>query len=58
MLEEFAYPEQDQMGDVIFQEDGAPPHGGWRVRRLLDMRFPSHWIGSGGPFPGLQEALM
>ena len=51
MLEEFAYPELDQVGDVIFQQDGAPPHWGLRVRRSLDMRFPGQWIGRGGPIP-------
>ena len=51
MLEEFAYPELDQVGDVIFQQDGAPPYWALRVRRSLDMRFPGQWIGRGGPIP-------
>ena len=34
---------------IIFQQDGAPPHWGSHVRRLLDAAFPNRWIGRGGP---------
>jgi hypothetical protein len=39
MLELFAVP---QTGDnnVIFQQDGAPPHFANVVREFLDMNFP------------------
>ena len=34
---------------VIFQQDGAPPHWGLEVRELLNETFPNRWIGRDGP---------
>ena len=34
---------------IIFQQDGAPPHWGSHVRRILDATFPNRWIGRDGP---------
>jgi hypothetical protein len=47
MLELFAVP---QIGgnNVIFQQDGAPPHFSNVVREFLDVNFPLRWIGKGG----------
>jgi hypothetical protein len=33
----------------FFQQNGAPPHYGTRVRDLLDQQFPLKWIGRRGP---------
>ena len=35
----------------IFQQDGAPPHCGSHVRRILDATFPNRWIERDGPTP-------
>ena len=35
----------------IFQQDGAPPHWGSHVRRVLVVTFPNRWIGRDGPTP-------
>lgn len=35
--------------DIIFQQDGAPPHFGVQVRNYLNFRFPGKWIGRRGP---------
>ena len=35
----------------MFQQDGAPPHWGSRVRRFLDATFPNRWIGRDGLTP-------
>ena len=52
MLEDFAFPDLAQMeDDVIFQQDGAPPHWGLRMRASLDQHLPGQWIGRGGPTP-------
>lgn len=37
------------IGDIWFQQDGAPPHWSISVRRRLDVLFPNHWIGRNGP---------
>lgn len=34
---------------IWFQQDGAPPHFGRRVRQYLNEVFPNKWIGRGGP---------
>ena len=33
----------------MFQQDGAPPHWGSEVHRLLDATFPNRWTGRDGP---------
>jgi hypothetical protein len=47
MLELFAV---SQIGgnNIIFQQDGAPPHFSKVVREFLDVNFPRRWIGRGG----------
>ena len=49
MLEAYAFPKLQGNLDLIFQQDGAPPHWGLRVRGRLDAQFPNKWIGRGGP---------
>ena len=34
---------------VIFQQDGAPPHWGLQVRQFLSETFLDRWIGRDGP---------
>lgn len=36
---------------LVWQQDGAPPHYEIRVRQYLSEKFPSRWIGRGGPIP-------
>jgi hypothetical protein len=44
MLEQFAVPQLlPQQPDVIFQQDGAPPHWSLDVRDFLDGTFPQRW---------------
>jgi hypothetical protein len=48
MLENYLIPQlQDMEGQVIFQQDGVPPHFHTKVRQFLDTTFPE-WIGRGG----------
>lgn len=51
MLETFCTPELNriQNPELFFQQDGAPPHWGLRVRQYLDQHFPNQWIGRDGP---------
>ncbi|GBN39196.1 hypothetical protein AVEN_62234-1 [Araneus ventricosus] len=52
MLEVYAVPQMQQhQPDVIFQQDGAPPHWGMIVRDFLDENFSDRWCGRGGPIP-------
>lgn len=37
------------VGDIWFQQDGAPPHWSRAVRNQLNQMFPQRWIGRGGP---------
>lgn len=37
------------LNEIIFQLDGAPGHWSRFVREFLDEKFPSRWIGRGGP---------
>lgn len=39
------YPDEE----LIFQQDGAPPHYAANVRTFLDETFPNRWIGRRGP---------
>ncbi|GBN36143.1 hypothetical protein AVEN_260616-1 [Araneus ventricosus] len=43
MLQLYAVPQFPE--DVVFQQDGAPPHYGNIVREFLDTTFPQRWIG-------------
>lgn len=35
--------------EIVFQQDGAPPHYAAPVRQFLDDHFPGRWIGRRGP---------
>ena len=55
MLQTQFYPDLQRFippGDlqnIIFQQDGAPPHYSTIVRQWLDEKFHNHWIGRRGP---------
>ncbi|GFU29128.1 DUF4817 domain-containing protein [Trichonephila clavipes] len=50
MLEIYAFLQlQDLQPNVLFQQDGAPPHWGLTVRESLNNSFPQRWIGMDGP---------
>ena len=50
MLQLFAVPQLlEYYPDVIFQQDGAPPHWSLEVRSYLEQTFPGKWIGRDGP---------
>lgn len=34
--------------NILFQQDGAPPHFAWPVREYLDAVFPDRYIDSSG----------
>lgn len=38
----------NQINDIYFQQDGAPPHYSRTVRQYLDEVFPDQWIGRRG----------
>lgn len=39
----------DRRGQLIFQQDGAPPHNKRCVTNFLDRTFPDRWMGRFGP---------
>ena len=45
-----ALPLQQRM-NVIFQQDGAPPHNARMVTEWLDYEFEDKWMGTHGPIP-------
>lgn len=45
---------QDFPANLIFKQDGAPPHLAARVQRYLDINLPQHGIGAGGKWHGPQ----
>jgi len=50
MLRYFFFPKlRDYPENVIFQQDGAPPHFALPVRQYLDTKVPNRWIGRAGP---------
>lgn len=50
MLQLYLLPQlEDHQPNVIFQQDGAPPHWARVVREFLDMHFPGRWVGRDGP---------
>ncbi|GBL94432.1 hypothetical protein AVEN_12207-1 [Araneus ventricosus] len=52
MLEIFAFPQKEGLQpNIIFQQDGAPPHWSLEVREVLDENFPRLWIGRGDAIP-------
>ncbi|GBM55221.1 hypothetical protein AVEN_158109-1 [Araneus ventricosus] len=52
VFEIFAFPQiGDLQSNIIFQQDGVPPHWSLEVRKVLDEKFLRRWIGRGGPIP-------
>lgn len=52
MLETFFWPQVIQLGlstDLVFMQDGAPPHWKKEVRQWLDQHFPHRWMGRASP---------
>ena len=41
--------QREHIGELYFQQDGAPPHYATIVRNWLDDNFPNRWIGCRGP---------
>lgn len=56
MLEQYVFPQLEQIEnennvELLFQQDGAPPHFSLQVRGILNEKFPNRWIGRAGPIP-------
>ena len=56
MLEQYVFPQLDQIEEennvqLLFQQDGAPPHFSLQVRARLNDKFPDRWIGRAAPIP-------
>ncbi|GBN23124.1 hypothetical protein AVEN_11662-1 [Araneus ventricosus] len=52
MLEIFTFSQiEDLQPNIVFQQDGAPPHWSLKLRKFLDEKFPRLWIGGGYPTP-------
>ena len=50
MLQHFLIPRLVHYDDdIMFQQDGAPPHFASVFRDFLDKKFPGRWIGRRGP---------
>lgn len=52
MLENRVWPALstfDNIENMVFMQDGAPPHFASNVRQWLDNRFPGRWLGRRGP---------
>ena len=52
LLKNDLYPAISNMGnssELIFQQDGAPPHWARPVRNWLNEEMPGKWIGRGSP---------
>ena len=59
LLTEYVSPQLEQyQPQVIFQQDGAPPHWGLAVRQLLNDTFPERWIDVMVPFHGRYVPLI
>lgn len=48
LLDELGFPEEVRY-NLIFMQDGAPPHYAAAVRNFLNQEYPNAWIGRGGP---------
>jgi hypothetical protein len=50
-VKEFLMPVLEEKGpdDMLFQQDGAPPHFQKEVTDFLNRKFPEKWIGRGRP---------
>jgi hypothetical protein len=52
MLQDYVWPTVsgwESIDDVIFSQDGAPPHFANAVRTWLVENFPRRWLGLRGP---------
>jgi hypothetical protein len=50
MMHEYLLPQVLELQpNIIFQQDGAPPHWSLQVRYLLNIHLLGRWIGRGGP---------
>ena len=52
MLDSFVWPAVsgwDNIDNLIFMQDGAPPHFTFTVRAWLDQHFSGLWMGRRGP---------
>lgn len=46
MLEHWLFPQlEEDLEDLVFQQDGAPPHWHCEVRNFLNEKLPQKWIG-------------
>ena len=48
MLRNWLIPQLTEVGDYLFQQDGAPPHWHLAVCNFLNERLPNRWIGRAG----------
>ena len=54
LLAEYMSPRLEQyQPQVIFKQEGAPPHWGLEVCQFLNETFSDRWIGRDGPIPWL-----
>ena len=52
MLRYYLFPKlRNYPENMIFQQDGAPPHFALPVRAYLDVKVPNRWMGRAGPIP-------
>ena len=52
MLEDSVWPivsGWENIDELVFMHDGAPPHFALSVRAWLDRKFPGRWLGRRGP---------
>ena len=52
MLEDYVWPivsGWENIDELVFMHDGAPPHFARSVRDWLDQKFPGRWLGRRGP---------
>ena len=52
MLEDYVWPivsGWENIDELVFMHDGAPPHFALSVRAWLDQKFPGRWLGRRGP---------
>ena len=50
LLQFYVIPQLEHLQpNILFQQDGAPPHWSLDVREYLDNVFPNRWIGRDGP---------
>ena len=50
--------DRQDANELLFQQDGAPPHYGLSIRQRLNDHFPSRWIGRAGQSSGHPDHLI